>query len=58
MPADNLRLFRVFAEYDRYFSFNEKWSLETTLAGRFTAPRRQIPYFNNQALGYGGNFVR
>jgi Omp85 superfamily domain/Surface antigen variable number repeat len=58
LPSDNLRLFRLFAEYDRYFKFFERFSLETAVAGRFSIPRTQPPYFNNQALGYGSNSVR
>ena len=59
LPKDNLRLFRAFAEFAKYFPFWEKrLSLETVLKGRVSLPRCRPPYFNNQALGYGGNFVR
>jgi len=58
LPTDNLRLTRLFMEYSRYTSFGKKWSVETGLKGRTTLPRRKPPYFNNQALGYFGNFVR
>lgn len=58
LPTDNLWLTRLFAEYSRYTSFGKKWSVETALKGRTSLPRRKPPYFNNQALGYFGNFVR
>jgi outer membrane protein assembly factor BamA len=58
LPSDDLRLFRFYAEYNKYFSFNKYLSLETIFKARTSLPRRQPPYFNNQALGYGGNFVR
>lgn len=58
VPSDNLRVGRLLVEGNKYFSFSEKLSLETILVGRTSFPRRKIPYFNNQALGYGGNYVR
>lgn len=59
LPGDNLRLFRAYAEFAKYFPFWEKrLSLETVLRGRFSVPRSKPPYYNNQALGYGGSFVR
>lgn len=58
LPSDDLRLSRLLVEGSKYFSFSEKWSLETIAVGRTSFPRRKIPYFNNQALGYGGNYVR
>lgn len=58
LPTDNLWLTRLFAEYSRFTSFGKRWSVETALKGRISFPRRQPPYFNNQALGYAGNFVR
>ncbi len=58
LPSDDLHLARFFAEYGHYHSFDKRWSLETIIKGRTTLPRRQPPYNNNQALGYGGSFVR
>ncbi len=58
LPSDDLHLSRLFAEYDRYFSFDKRWSLETAVKGRTSLPRSKPPYYNNQALGYGGSFVR
>ena len=59
LPEDNLRLLRLSAELGKYFPFfNKRLSLETVIKGRTSLPRCQPPYFNNQALGYGGNFVR
>ncbi len=59
-PNDDLWLTRLFAEHSRYTSFgkDKKWSVETGLKGRVSLPRRKPPYYNNQALGYFGNFVR
>ncbi len=59
LPGDNLRLFRAYAEFAKYFPFWEKrLSFETVLRARTSLPRCRPPYFNNQALGYGGSFVR
>lgn len=58
LPSDDLQLFRVFAEWDQYFSFNKWLSLELVGKLRTSFPRRQPPWSNNQALGYGGNLVR
>ncbi|MBK7940168.1 MAG: BamA/TamA family outer membrane protein [Lewinellaceae bacterium] len=59
LPGDNLHLFRAYVEYARYFPFLEKrMSLETVFRGRTSLPRCRPPYYNNQALGYGGSFVR
>ena len=59
LPNDNLRLFRAYVEFAKYFPFWEKrLSLETVLRARTSLPRSRPPYYNNQALGYGGSFVR
>lgn len=58
LPGDNLRLLRLYAEYGRYFSLTRRLNLETIARARTTLPRQRPPYFNNQALGYGDNFVR
>ena len=58
LPSDNLHLTRLFAEYGHWHSFDKRWSLETIVKGRTSLQRRQPPYYNNQALGYGGSFVR
>lgn len=58
LPADDLHLFRVKAEYARYWPFGEAVSLETVGKLRFSLPRGKPPYFNNPALGYGGDYVR
>jgi len=58
LPSDDLQLFRAFAEWNQYFSFNKWLSLELVGKVRASLPRRQPPQSNNQALGYGGNLVR
>ncbi len=58
LPGDDLHLFRASAELKKYFSFSPHLSLETTLKLRASLPRRQPPFFNNQALGYGNDLVR
>lgn len=59
LPNDNLRLARFYGEYARYLPFwKKRLSLETALRARATLPRCRPPYYNNQALGYGGSFVR
>ncbi len=58
LPDDDLHLFRATGELKKYFSFTPRLSLETIVKGRVVLPRRKPPYFNNQALGYGNDFVR
>lgn len=58
LPAEDLHLTRLYAEYDRYFKLTPKLSLALQSAGRLSLPRCQPPYYNNQGLGYGNNFVR
>ncbi len=58
LPSDDLKIFRAFAEWDQYFSFNKWLSLELIGKIRSSLPRRQPPQSNNQALGYGANLVR
>ncbi|MDO8368387.1 MAG: BamA/TamA family outer membrane protein [Saprospiraceae bacterium] len=58
LTSDDLQIFRAFAEFDQYFSFNKWLSLELVGKIRSSLPRRKPPQSNNQALGYGGNLVR
>jgi outer membrane protein assembly factor BamA len=59
LPSDNLRLWRLYAEYSRFTAlFDKKLSFETALKTRFSLPRKKPPYANNQALGYAGNYIR
>jgi outer membrane protein assembly factor BamA len=58
LPGDDLHVGRIFAQFDQYFPLAKWLSLETIVKGRFSYPRRQLPWSNNQGLGYGGNFVR
>lgn len=58
LPSDDLQLARLNLRYDRYFSFSKKLSLEVISGAKLTLPRRKIPYFNNQALGYRNDLVR
>ncbi|MBK6993700.1 MAG: BamA/TamA family outer membrane protein [Lewinellaceae bacterium] len=58
LPSDDLQIFRAFAEWDQYISFNKWLSLELVGKARTSLPRRKPPQSNNQALGYGGNLVR
>ncbi|MFN0214020.1 MAG: BamA/TamA family outer membrane protein [Saprospiraceae bacterium] len=58
LPTDDLQIFRAFAEWDQYISFNKWLSLELVGKLRTSLPRSKPPQTNNQALGYGGNLVR
>ncbi len=58
LPSDDLQIFRAFAEWNQYFSFNKRLSIELVGKVRTSLPRRKPPQSNNQALGYGGNLVR
>lgn len=57
-PNDDIHLFRATGELKKYFAFTPYLSLETILKGRVVLPRRKPPFYNNQALGYGNDFVR
>ncbi len=57
-PGDDLHLTRITGELDKYVSFSKKWSFEAIGIARVSLPRRKVPFFNNQALGYFNNFVR
>lgn len=58
LPGDDLFLSRLFVEYARFFELHPRLYADLSVRSRASLPRRQPPYFNNQALGYGGNFVR
>jgi outer membrane protein assembly factor BamA len=58
LPTDNLHLFRMFAEYAHHSPLKHPFYLSVAAKGRFSLPRNKPPYYNNQALGYFGNFVR
>ncbi len=58
LPSDDLHLLRVGAEFRHYRSWGRRWSTEWILKGRASWPRRQPPFYNNQALGYGNDIVR
>lgn len=57
-PSDDLHLFRFTAEWKKYTLLHPRLSLETVFKGRISLPRRQPPFFNNQAMGYGNDLVR
>jgi len=58
LPSDDLFLTRARVEVNKYTKLNDWFSLETGLRFRYSLPRSQPPYFNNQALGYGSDVVR
>lgn len=58
LPGDDLFLSRLRFEASKFTSFNKWLSLETGIRLRYSLPRRQPPYFNNQSLGYGADLVR
>ncbi len=58
LPTDDLFLTRARVEVAKYTTFNQWFSLETAFRIRCSLPRSQPPYYNNQALGYGGDLVR
>lgn len=58
LPSDDLHLLRLAAEVRYYHSWSRRWSAELTAKVRISAPRRQPPFFNNQALGYGNDVLR
>lgn len=58
LPSDDLHLFRLAAEGRYYRPLGRRWSAELVLKGRLSWPRRQPPFYNNQALGYGSDVVR
>lgn len=58
LPGDDLHVGRLFGQFEKYFPLTQWLSLETIALGRVSYPRRQLPWNNNQGLGYGSNFVR
>ena len=58
IPGDDLYVGRLFGQFDKYLPMADWVSLELIGRGRVSYPRNQIPWSNNQGLGYGGNFVR
>jgi outer membrane protein assembly factor BamA len=58
LPSDDLHVGRLYGQFDQYFPVKKWLSFEAILRGRFSYPRRKIPWSNNQGLGYGGSFVR
>lgn len=58
LPGDDLHVGRLFGQFEKYFPFTKWLSLETIVLGRVSFPRKQLPWSNNQALGYGSSFVR
>ncbi len=58
IPSDDLHLGRFYGQFDQYFPVAKWLSFEAIVRGRFSYPRRKIPWSNNQGLGYGGSFVR
>lgn len=51
------RLSFITAGFRHYFRISEKWHTGVALKGRLTQ-RRPAPYFNQRALGYGGDYIR
>jgi hypothetical protein len=58
LPSDDLHVGRVFAQLDKYVPLAKWLSLELIMRGRFSYPRKQLPWSNYQGLGYGGSFIR
>jgi outer membrane protein assembly factor BamA len=57
-PNDNLFLSRISIDHFYYFPIFQPLYGEISAHARTSFPRKQPPYFNNQALGYGNIFVR
>ncbi|MDB5223533.1 MAG: hypothetical protein JWN83_2200 [Chitinophagaceae bacterium] len=49
--------FSIDAEYNKYWSLGRKWYASTQIQGNIKLPFNQA-YINQQALGYGNNYVR
>jgi outer membrane protein assembly factor BamA len=49
--------FSVDAEYNKYWSLGKKWYASSQLQGNIKLPFNQA-YINQQALGYGNNYIR
>jgi outer membrane protein assembly factor BamA len=58
LPGDNFRLFRSRCDVRKYTSFNRWLSLEAIVRARLSLPQTKPPYYNNQAIGYGGETIR
>ena len=52
-----VNLFSIDAEYNKYWSLGSKWYASAQLQGSIKLPFQQA-YINQQALGYGNNYIR
>ena len=52
-----VNVFSLDGEYNKYWSLGKKWYASTQLKGNIKLPFK-IAYINQQALGYGNNYIR
>jgi outer membrane protein assembly factor BamA len=52
-----INVFTIDGEYNKFWSLGKKWYSSMQLQGNIKLPFNQ-PYVNQQALGYGNNYVR
>lgn len=45
------------AGYDHYWTLSNKWSLATQSSAKYSPIRKQQPYNDNRALGFGRNYL-
>jgi hypothetical protein len=55
--SDGINLFSIDAEYNKYWALGGKWYASAQLQGNIKLPFKQA-YINQQALGYGNNYIR
>ncbi len=52
-----INVFSLEGEFNRYWSLGKKWYASTQLQGNIKLPF-DVAYINQQALGYGNNYIR
>jgi len=57
-PLNDLNRLQLDTDFRIFFPLAERWTWAAHLKGRYTLPRRPLPYHNLKALGYEFDFVR
>jgi len=55
---NDVNQFQLTAKFGHYMQIGKRLSISTELKGRISLIRSQVPYYNNQALGYTDEYVR
>ncbi len=56
--SDDINALNVSAQFQKYFTFSDRWSLGLMVKGKTGLIREKQPYYNSAALGYFDDFIR